>query len=131
MPFLEIQNGKHIRLGGRPSIAVYNDRLELPEDFEATVSHEASFSVTGHWVKAPRSPQKGRTTWVMGDSWASGDNTEIFLNETGTDYDEELTGEVYESHIFNQANMDKSPRKGKRKQMKVTVSMTASTESLH
>ncbi len=121
MPFLEIRNGKHVLVGGWHSVAIYNDRVKLPDNFEAIISHDASISSSGRMVEAPRSPQKGCTTWVMGDRWALEDDTDIFLDKTDAGFYEELTGEVYESRIFQQAEMDKSTQKGRRSCTKVSV----------
>ncbi len=121
IPFLEIRNGKCVQVGGRHSVAIYNNRIELPDDFEAIISHDTSISSSGRMVEAPRSPQKGCTTWVMGNHWAPEDDTDIFLDETDMGFYEELTGEVYESRIFQQAETDKSTRKGRRSRTKVSV----------
>ncbi|PBK65759.1 hypothetical protein ARMSODRAFT_978198 [Armillaria solidipes] len=93
----------------------------LPEDFRTIISHEALMSSQEDLVKALRSPQKGWTTWVRGDSWALEDNTEIFLDMTDEGYYEELIGEVFESCVFQQANLEKSTQKGKSKCIKVLV----------
>ncbi|PBK83212.1 hypothetical protein ARMGADRAFT_1038013 [Armillaria gallica] len=113
-----IRNGKHMQVSRQHSMAVYNDCVELPEDFKPIISHKASISSSGHMVEAPRSPQKGCMTWVMGDCWAPEDNTEIFLDATNAGYFTELTGEVYDSWVFQQAN---PTQKGKRKCTKVSV----------
>ncbi|PBK81491.1 hypothetical protein ARMGADRAFT_1048805 [Armillaria gallica] len=116
MPFLEIRNGKCIQVGRWPTVAIYNDGVELLEDFEVIVSHDASISSHSHMVEMPRSPQKGCTTWVMGNHWAPEDDMEIFLDETDAGFYEELTGEVYKSRVFQQAN---PTQKGKRSCTKV------------
>ncbi|KAK0432577.1 hypothetical protein EV421DRAFT_1719423 [Armillaria borealis] len=51
----------------------------------------------------------------MGDRWAPEDDMEIFLDETDAGFYEELTGEVYESRVFQQAN---PTQKGKRSRTK-------------
>lgn len=123
MPLLEIQKGRRVRLGGRASVAVYSDRVDLDDNFEVIVSNESSISAMGRLVQAPSSPQKGRTTWLMGDSWVLNDDTDIFLDPSEEWHDEELNGEIYDSHIFQQAERG-VPLKGKRRRRsKVSVSV--------
>ncbi|SJL15740.1 uncharacterized protein ARMOST_19245 [Armillaria ostoyae] len=119
MPAFEIHNGKRVRVGGRSGVAGYSNCLDLDDDFEVIVSHESSISARGRLVQAPPSPQKGRTTWVIGDSWSLKDDTEIFLDPTDQWYDEELQGEIYESRVFQQAERE-TPAKKKRKRSKVS-----------
>ncbi|PBK63575.1 hypothetical protein ARMSODRAFT_979728 [Armillaria solidipes] len=121
MPVLEIRNGRRIIVGSRSGISMYSNRLDLDDDFEVIISHDASISATGRLVQAPPSPQKGRTTWVMGDTWSMPDDTEIFLDPSDKWYDEELRGEVYESCVFQQAKRENPGKKQRWRRTKVSL----------
>ncbi|PBK79756.1 hypothetical protein ARMGADRAFT_1092817 [Armillaria gallica] len=113
MPFLEIKNGKHVQIGSCHSVAVYRDHVDLPGDYEVIVAQEALISSHGHFVQTPASPQKGQTTWVFGESWMPEDDMEIFLDPSDAWHNKELNREVYDSHIFQQAGIKKTYKKGK------------------
>lgn len=76
----------------------YHDRIELPDDFEVVHSRETLVRQrTGLPVDTPRSPQKGRTTWTSGDSWAPEENLEFALDPDGEWYDEQVEAPVAEA----------------------------------
>ncbi|PBK63848.1 hypothetical protein ARMSODRAFT_990134 [Armillaria solidipes] len=107
MPAFEIVNRKRRRVGARTH---YNDRIDLEDDYEVIYSHENSVSAAGHVYEAPVTSHTA--TWVIGDSWAPGDNHEMALDPTGQWFDEELECEVYESRIFQQSEcVDEVPKK--------------------
>ncbi|SJL16269.1 uncharacterized protein ARMOST_19789 [Armillaria ostoyae] len=103
MPLIEVVNGKRRRLGWGPPIAINRDRVELDYNFEVIYSHEIAVSAGGRTYETPRSPQKGRTTWTVRESWLPEDDTEMDLDENGEGFHQELMGEMSESRVFKQA----------------------------
>lgn len=69
----------------------YHDRVPLDSDLEVVHSREAHLTAQrGYAVETPRSPQRGRTTWAIGDTWAPIDDREIGLDPNGEWHDEEF-----------------------------------------
>jgi hypothetical protein len=76
----------------------YHDRVELADDFEIVHARETYLKRNGRVaVETPRSPQKGRTTWTVGESWAPEDSLEFALDPHGDWYDEQLDAPVTET----------------------------------
>lgn len=73
----------------------YHDRVVDDDDFEVVHSRESHLSSRRQHVETPRSPQKGRTTWVVGETWTPEDDPELGLDPTNW-CDEEFEKEVME-----------------------------------
>lgn len=74
----------------------YRDRVVDDEDMEVVHSRDSFLSSRGKTIETPRSPQKGRTTWVVGETWVPEDDPELGLDPGGGWYDEELEKDVME-----------------------------------
>lgn len=75
----------------------YRDRLVLPDDFEVIHSRQSSLTSTRRIpVETQRSPQRGRTAWLFGDSWAPEDSTEVGLEPDWSWCDAAFEGPVTE-----------------------------------
>jgi hypothetical protein len=73
----------------------HRDRVLFDGDYEVIHSRETHLtSVRRLPVETPRSPQKGRTSWIVGESWEPEDSTELGLDPTGDWCDEALEGPV-------------------------------------
>ncbi|KAF9471463.1 hypothetical protein BDN70DRAFT_819963, partial [Pholiota conissans] len=75
----------------------YHDRVPLEDDVEVVHSRSSGLTTRNRVTESARSPQKGRTTWLVGSAWAPEDDLDIALDESGERFDEELRAEVYES----------------------------------
>lgn len=73
----------------------YHDRVVEDEDFEVVHSRESHLSSRRQNVETPRSPQKGRTAWVVGEVWTPEDDPELGLDPADW-CDEEFEKEVME-----------------------------------
>lgn len=80
---------QRISIGGS-----YHDRVVDPEDFEIVHARESHLSSRRQNIETPRSPQKGRTTWVVGETWIPEDDPELGLDPGGDWFDEELDKDV-------------------------------------
>ncbi len=123
---MEIHDGQCIQIGGHRHVGAYSQRLDLPDDFEVIVSYESSLSAHSHLIERLLSPQQGRTTWVMGKSWELVNDTQNFLDPMASWYEEELSAEIYESHVFKQASVDERPQKKKWNRTGVSVGIALS-----
>lgn len=74
----------------------YHDRVVDTNDFEVVHSRELRLNPRGRYVETPRSPQKGRTSWTVGSTWAPVDDTQLGLDPSGDWCDEEYEKEVTE-----------------------------------
>lgn len=72
----------------------YHERVLEETDFEVVHAREAHMGTRHRHVETPRSPQKGRTEWAMGETWMPEDDPEIGLDPAGDWYEEELEKEV-------------------------------------
>ena len=97
----------------------YHDRLPLEDDFEVVHARETRLTANRRIpVETQRSPLKGRTSWVVGDSWAPEDSTEYGLDQGGEWYDVQL-----ETHVMEDSAPPLPPKKQtKPKQSRVSVS---------
>ncbi|PBK79338.1 hypothetical protein ARMGADRAFT_1093249 [Armillaria gallica] len=120
MPAFEIINSRRWRVGWG-STTIYNNRVDLDDNFEVIYSHETAVSAAGHIYEALVLTQMGLTTWVHGDSWGPAENHELALDPSGEWFEEELTGEVYDSRIFQQAATTGPPKKPICKRSKISV----------
>ncbi|KAF9471428.1 hypothetical protein BDN70DRAFT_820006, partial [Pholiota conissans] len=75
----------------------YHDRVPIEDDFEVVHSRSSGLSTRNLAIETPRSPQKGRTTWVVGSTWAPEDDLDLALDETSQFFEEEMLAEVFES----------------------------------
>ena len=101
----------------------YHDRIELADDFEVVHAHESYVHQRGRLaVETPRSPQKGWTTWTVGDSWAPEDSFEFALDPHGDWYDEQLDAPVTETIETSLQSVQSKPKKKKKQRSKVAVS---------
>lgn len=73
----------------------YHNCVVKEEDFEVVYSHESGLNHCQIHIETPQLPQKGRTTWIVSDSWAPQDDPEIGLDPAGW-CDEEFAKEVTE-----------------------------------
>lgn len=90
----------------------YHDRLVLPDDFEVIHSRQSGLTSRGRVIETPRSPQRGHTAWLLGDTWAPEDNTEVGL-EPGWEWcDDVFEGPVTE--IMSPLPMKSAKAKRKR-----------------
>lgn len=94
----------------------YHDRVVEEEDFEVVHSRASGLNSRHIHVETPRSPQKGRTTWIVGDSWAPRDDPEVGLDPAGW-CDEEFAKEVTEPA---------RPKSKKKKRSRVSVRPSSS-----
>lgn len=92
----------------------YHDRVLDNDDFEIVHSRESRLGARGQRIETPRSPQKGRTAWVVGESWAPEDDPELGLDPGGSWFDEEV-----EKEVTDEARPLKPPRP---KKSRVSVS---------
>lgn len=96
----------------------YHDRVNLDQDFEVINARETSTTVRGLPLETPRSPQKGRTTWTVGNSWAPQDSTEYGLDPSSDWFDVEVEGSVTEVRPPPVGKKDKS--RGKKSRVSVS-----------
>ncbi|KAF9472049.1 hypothetical protein BDN70DRAFT_819206, partial [Pholiota conissans] len=75
----------------------YHDRVSLEDDIEVVHSRSSGLGVRNLAIETPRSPQKGRTTWAVGSTWAPEDDEDLALDENGQLFDQEMQAEVFES----------------------------------
>ncbi|KAF8190121.1 hypothetical protein BJ912DRAFT_850355, partial [Pholiota molesta] len=75
----------------------YHDRITLEDDIEVVHSRSSRLTSRNIASETARSPQKGRTTWAVGSSWAPEDDQELALDESGDWFDEEMQAEVFDS----------------------------------
>lgn len=109
---------KRQRLGAGGS---YRDRAPLGHDIEVVHSREAHLTTQrGFAVETPRSPQRGRTTWSIGDSWAPLDDYEIGLDPNGEWHDEEFARDGIGAHPAPSEGPP-SQQKAKRARSRVSV----------
>jgi hypothetical protein len=102
----------------------YHDRVELADDFEIVHARETYLKRNGRVaVETPRSPQKGRTTWTVGESWAPEDSLEFALDPHGDWYDEQLDAPVTETI---EVRLQPIQSKAKKKKSKISVSLPPS-----
>ncbi|KAF8069293.1 hypothetical protein FPV67DRAFT_1415377 [Lyophyllum atratum] len=85
----------------RPDLskAAYHDRVVLEDDFEIIHSRDAQSRRVGNSsrvVESQRSPQRGRTSWLVGSRWEPEDDMELALDPNGDWYDEALDAPVME-----------------------------------
>ena len=82
----------------------HHDRVELTNDFEVINAREVRVVEHGRLPReTPRSPQKGRTTWMTGVFWAPVDNPEFALDPDGDWYDIELNAPIADAAAFQDA----------------------------
>lgn len=74
----------------------YHDRAVDEEDYEVVYSWESHLNSRRKHVETPRSPQKGRTAWVEGETWMPEDSPEFGLDPAGDWCDEEFGKDVME-----------------------------------
>jgi hypothetical protein len=99
----------------------YHDRVDLPDDFEVVHSWETHLNPRGRLlVDTPCSPQKGWTTWVVGDSWAPEENFEFALDLDSEWYDKQVEAPITETI---EAPSYPAKPKPKKKRSKVLVSL--------
>lgn len=74
----------------------YHDRVVDEDDFEVVYARESHLGSRRQNLETPRSPQKGRTAWVVGEAWIP-DDPELGLDPAAGDwFNEELEKEVTE-----------------------------------
>lgn len=86
-----IRNSKRRKIGEDGS---YHDRVVDEQDYEVVHARESRLSSRRRNVETPRSPQKGRTAWVVGETWMPEDDPEIGLDPLGNWCDEEFEKDV-------------------------------------
>lgn len=89
-----------IRASKRRRIGVdgsYHDRVVEEQDYEVVNARESRLSSRRRNIETPRSPQKGRTAWVVGDMWVPEDDSELGLDPGGNWCDEEFEKDVMDS----------------------------------
>ena len=92
-------------------------------DYEVIHSREIRLTTARRLpIETPRSPQKGRTSWIVGESWEPEDSSELGLDPTGEWCDEAFEGPVTDN---------KSPAKKVRKRSSIPVSSVLVFEVLY
>lgn len=97
----------------------YHDRVNLDHDFEVISARETTTTVRGIPLETPRSPQKGRTTWTIGNSWTPQDSADYGLDPSSEWFDAEVEGSVTDIRPPPGPIKDKK----KRKKSRVSVSL--------
>lgn len=95
----------------------YHDCAAIDFDLEIVHSREVRLTSQRGIRETPRSPQRGRTTWVIGDSWAPLDDNQIGLDPDGEWNDEEFAREGIDAHSGESPQL----KKGKGLRSKVSV----------
>lgn len=104
---------QRLSLGGS-----YHDRVVEPHDMEVVNAREAHLGSRRQNIETPRSPQKGRTTWVVGETWTVDDDPELGLDPGGGGwFDEELEKDV----MAPPRPFDKPVKKKKRSRVSVRI----------
>ncbi|KAG6848470.1 hypothetical protein H0H93_016712, partial [Arthromyces matolae] len=92
----------------------YRDRIVLEDDFEVIHSRESYRIRVGNSsrvVENQRSPQRGRTSWVLGSQWEPEDSSELALDPDGEWYDEAVEGPVIQqSAVTAKTRKPRKPR---------------------
>jgi hypothetical protein len=102
-------------------MTAYHDQVDLPDDFEVVHLWETHLNPQGRLlVDTPHSLQKGWTTWVVGDSWASEENFKFALDLDGEWYDKQVEAPITET--IKAPSYPAKP-KPKKKRSKVLVSL--------
>lgn len=95
----------------RTGTNTYHDRIVESDDFEVVYTREEGLNGRKHHVETPRSPQRGRTSWVTGgNTWAPQDSPELGLDPVGDWCDEE-----YDKEVTDEPRPHAKPTKPKKK----------------
>ncbi|RDB26172.1 hypothetical protein Hypma_006936 [Hypsizygus marmoreus] len=101
-----------------PHGGAYHDRVSLTNDIEDIHAREGRtvrVNNSRSTRDTHRSPQRGRTTWTLGDAWEPEDSGELALDPNGDWYDEEVEAPVMGEH----RNAEVEPQRKQRSKVAV------------